>query len=117
MRHRNKGTILGRTRAPRKALLMQLARSLIRSGAITTTHAKARAVRPLVERLVTLSKIPDLSHRRQILRRVNQPETAEKLLKTWGPKYQQRPGGYTRLIKLGTRVGDRAPMARLEFVE
>lgn len=117
MRHRRKGKKLGRERGPRKALAVELSRALLRRGSISTTLVKAKFLRSSVERLVTLAKNPSLHHRRLLIRRLHDPRLADKLLTTIGPKYKTRPGGYLRLIRLGQRAGDRAAMARLEFVD
>lgn len=116
MRHRVKGKILGRERASRQALMVGLARGVFLHGRVDTTLAKAKAVKPFVERLVTLAKNPSLTNRRQLLRRLPDATLVEKMLTVVGPKFTTRPGGYTRIIKLGTRLGDGASRARLELV-
>ena len=116
MRHLKQGKKLGRTAAPRYALLRSLAESIILHGSIKTTAGKAKALRVFVEPLVTKAKKHTLVTERK-LREVLYTDTAfRKLLTEWGPKYASRPGGYTRIIKLGTRGPDAAPMARVEFV-
>ncbi|MBI3115193.1 MAG: 50S ribosomal protein L17 [Candidatus Kerfeldbacteria bacterium] len=116
MRHRKHGRILSRTPAHRRALASALTRSLIVRGHITTTVAKAKEVRSTVERLISLARTNTLQRRRMILQRLNDRTTTNALLTTIGPKYASRPGGYTRIVKLGTRAGDGAPLARLELV-
>ncbi len=96
--------------------MSELSRALLKHGSISTTLVKAKSLRSAVERLVTLAKHPSLHHRRLLIRRLNDARLAEKLLATIGPKYHTRPGGYLRIIRLNQRAGDRAPMARIEFV-
>ena len=115
MRHRNQGTILDRTQAPRRALLRGLARELIDRGRIVTTLAKARAVRPLVERAIASSASADLATRRRLLKTFP-PKTVNHLLTTLGPKYRERHGGYTRIVKLVRRQGDGAHQAVIELL-
>lgn len=117
MRKRVYGRRLSRDTNERKALFRSMATSLITYGKIDTTEAKAKAVRPWVEKLVTRSKVDSLHSRRRLLGEIPSPTIVEKLLSTLGPLFATRPGGYTRIIKLGPRMGDSAPMVRLEFVE
>lgn len=118
MRHRKSGAILGRERAARRGLFRQLAISLIDHGRITTTVAKAKALRPYIERLVTRARRPtSLTNRRQLLKTLDNQGAVTKLLKTIAPKYAQRTGGYTRIIKLGRRSGDGSPTALIEFMQ
>lgn len=118
MRHRKKRVILGRESAARRALFRQLAISLIDHGRITTTVAKAKALRPFVERLVTRARgTPSLARQRQLLATLDNRRAVTKLLKTIAPKYSQRPGGYTRIIKRGRRSGDGSPTALIEFIQ
>ncbi len=93
-----------------------MAGSLIKHGKIRTTTAKAKALRPYVERLVTKARQPTLATRRYLFDRLQQPDAVDKLLKTIGPKYLERRGGYTRIIKLTSRRGDRSDQAVIEFV-
>lgn len=116
MRHRRKGKKLGRERGPRQALMNELSRALLLRGSISTTLVKAKSLRSVIERLVTLAKHPSLHHRRLLIQRLNDAHLADKLLTTIGPRYQTRPGGYLRITRLNQRAGDRAPMARIEFV-
>ncbi len=117
MRHRKAGRRLSRSSGHRKALYRNLIAELFRHERIRTTEAKARAIRPLAERLITLGKRGDLHSRRLAAARLNDPEMVKKLFEELAPRYRDRPGGYTRLLKLGQRQGDGAKMAILELVE
>lgn len=117
MRHRKKGRQLSRTASHRKATLRNMATSLFRHGRITTTTAKAKELRPFAERLITLAKRGDLHARRLVARRIGDREVLGKLFDELGPRYETRPGGYTRILKLGTRQGDAAEMALIELVD
>lgn len=117
MRKRVYGRRLSRDTNERKALFRSMATSLITYGKIDTTEAKAKAVRPWVEKLVTRSKVNTLHSRRRLLGEIPSPLIVEKLVSTLGLLFATRPGGYTRIIKMGPRTGDSAPMVRLEFVE
>jgi large subunit ribosomal protein L17 len=101
----------------RKALMRSLATAIIIHEGINTTEARAKEARRFVERLVTISKRGDVAARRLALQKLPNKLMVEKLFEVYGPRYQNRPGGYTRIIKLGPRKGDAAAMARLEFVE
>lgn len=116
MRHRKKGKILDRKIGPRTALIKNLAQSVILYEKVKTTEAKAKAVKPYVERLVSISKQPTLANRRLLLKRLPTHNAVKKLIEVLGPRYQARAGGYTRITKLGTRPGDRANVAQIEFV-
>lgn len=116
MRHRKKQAKFGRKKAPRAALIRNLAESLILSGAIRTTVAKAKALRSFVEPLVTKARRGDLTARRNLLSRLYTDAAVNKLMADIGPKYKGRPGGYTRVTKLGPRANDGAEMAKIEFV-
>ncbi len=116
MRHRKTGRKLSRTNTHRKALLRNLVASLILHERITTTTAKAKELRPYAERLITLAKRGDLHARRQAGRRIADRSILGKLFDDLGPRYSERPGGYTRILKLGTRKGDQADMALIELV-
>jgi len=107
---------LGRTQGQRKALLRGLVASVLLHGKIETTAGKARAAKPLVDKMVTLAKRGDLHARRQAAAFLADPEAVKKLFNEIGPKYADRNGGYTRVLKLGPRQGDAAPMALLELV-
>ena len=117
MRHRIAGRKLGRTTEHRIALLRNLSTSLFDKERITTTLAKAKDLRPFAERLVTLSKRETLHARRLVLRHIHDRTVVAKLFDTLSARYAQRPGGYTRIIKLGPRRGDHAEMAIIELVD
>lgn len=116
MRHRKTGKIFGRKIGPRQALLKNLAASVILHEKVKTTEAKAKWVRSYVERLITTAKKPTLANRRLLLTRLPKANSVNKLLEVLGPKYQDRKGGYTRLIKVGRRQGDQAPEVIIELV-
>ena len=116
MRHRKKGVTLDRNAPARKALLRSLAASVILYERMQTTHARAKAIRPIVERLVTRAKQPTLATRRYLLARIPQEMVVRKLLEVLGPRYKTRPGGYTRITKLSPRKGDAAHTAIIEFI-
>ena len=111
-----KGARLGGSPAHQKAILANLATSLFEHGRITTTEAKARMLRPYAERLITKAKKGDLHNRRQVLRVVRDKGVVHALFEEIGPRFAERPGGYTRITKLGPRKGDNAPMAVIELV-
>jgi len=117
MRHRVAGRKLGRTSEHRKALLRNLSTALFDHEKITTTLAKAKALRPFAEKLVTMSKRESLHARRQVLCEIQDRKVVAKLFDTLSARYAQRPGGYTRIIKLGPRRGDNAEMALVELVD
>ena len=117
MRHRLAGRKLNRTSSHRKAMFANMAAALVKHEQITTTLPKARELRRFVEKLVTLGKRGDLHARRLIIAKTRDQGTATKLIDVLGPRYQQRPGGYVRVLKAGFRYGDDAPMAVIEFVE
>jgi large subunit ribosomal protein L17 len=117
MRHQRNRHKLSRDSAHRKALLMNLSKELIDHERIETTTAKAKAVKPEVERLITLAKRGDLHARRQALSALGQDKfVVYKLFEEIGPRYAERPGGYTRILKLGPRKSDATEMALLELV-
>lgn len=116
MRHRNKNKILGREKAPRELMMRNLASSIILYEKVKTTKAKARAVRSLVERSITSSKAGDLNARRGLIKVLLQKNAVKKSLEVLGERYKTRPGGYTRLVKLGNRRGDGAEMVQIELV-
>ena len=116
MRHQKAGRNLGRPSGHRKALLRNLATALLEHERITTTEAKAREVRRLVEKTITWGKEDTLHARRQTLAFLTDKRVVEKLFTVLAPRYSERPGGYTRMVKLGPRLGDGAHMARLELV-
>lgn len=116
MRHRKNKVTLDRPKAPRAALFRSLVLSLVEHGKITTTLAKARAIRPFTERLITHAKQDTVQNRRYLMQRLHNDAAVKKLVTTWGPKFTERHGGYTRLVKLPNRVGDGAARALIEFV-
>jgi large subunit ribosomal protein L17 len=116
MRHRVKGKKLGRDTAQRSALLRNLVTSFLEKERIRTTLAKARAARPLAEKMITLAKKNTLHTRRLALGFIYKKEVVKKLFDEIGPRFSERPGGYTRIIKIGPRAGDGAEMAILELV-
>lgn len=115
MRHGRKVRKLGRTPGHRKALLSNLATALIKEGTIRTTDAKAKVLRGVVDRLVTFAKRGDLAARRTVLRSVRDPLVVKRLFDEIAPRFVDREGGYTRLLKLGVRRGDGASMSVLTF--
>lgn len=116
MRHRKSQVKLNRSASHRRALLANMAASLIEHKRITTTLGKARAARSYAERLVTFAKSGSLAARRHVLAKLHHRDVVKHLFDEIGPRFVDRPGGYTRIIKLGTRPGDQAEMAILEFV-
>jgi large subunit ribosomal protein L17 len=116
MRHRKKGKVLDRAKAPREALLRNLAASVILYEKVKTTEAKAKAVKPMVERAITTGKKPSLAARRNLMRIFYTEHPVKKILEVLGPRYATRPGGYTRIVKLGTRQGDGANVVQIELV-
>src|ERR1043165_2005778 len=117
MRHRKAGRQLRRTSEQKLALMRNLATSLIEQGAIEPTEAKAKELRPFVEKLITKARNGTLHAGRRRARSVQKREAADKLFQEIGPKYAKRPGGYTRILKTAHRKGDGAEMARIELVE
>jgi large subunit ribosomal protein L17 len=112
-----KGARLGGSAAHERLLLANLARSLFEHGRITTTEAKARRLRPVAERLVTKAKKGDIHNRRLVLQTITDKSIVHTLFTEIAPRYENRPGGYTRITKIGNRRGDNAPMAVIELVE
>lgn len=117
MRHNVAGRKLGRSTGQRKALFRTLATELFRHNRIKTTEAKAKAIQPLAEKLVTLARRGDLHARRLAAREVTDPAVLQKLFDEIGPSLESRTGGYTRIYKLGPRRGDAANMALIEVVD
>lgn len=117
MRHRKAGRKLNRTASHRKAMFANMAAALIKHEQIVTTVPKAKDLRPIVEKLVTLAKKGDLHSRRIAASRIGDEAQAKKLFDVLGPRYQDRQGGYTRVLKAGFRYGDNAPIAVIEFVD
>ncbi|MEU3460828.1 50S ribosomal protein L17 [Streptomyces sp. NPDC006733] len=112
-----KGARLGGSAAHERHLLANLAKALFEHGRITTTEAKARRLRPVAERLITKAKKGDIHNRRQVLATITDKSIVHTLFTEIGPRYENRPGGYTRITKIGNRRGDNAPMAVIELVE
>ncbi len=117
MRHRLSGRKLGRTSKHRRAMTRNMVTALIDEERIRTTLAKAKEVRRHAERIITIGKRGSLHSRRQVAAFLRTPETVRKLMETIAPRYADRPGGYTRILRLPPRMGDAAPMAFLELVE
>ncbi len=117
MRHRKKGRKLGRKNGNRRALLMNLASQLVTNKRIKTTDAKAKELRSFIEPLITLAKKGDLHSRRMVARKLPHKNIVKSLFNEIAPKYVERAGGYTRIIKLGYRDNDRAPVSIIEFVD
>ncbi|MBL8341728.1 MAG: 50S ribosomal protein L17 [Rubrivivax sp.] len=117
MRHRHGPRKLNRTTSHRLAMLRNMANSLITHEAIKTTVPKAKELRSVVEPLITLAKEATLANRRLAFNRTRDRDVVTKLFEVLGPRYQARPGGYTRILKMGFRVGDNAPMAFMELVD
>lgn len=116
MRHRLANKKLGRNSAQRKALLRSLVTSFLDKERINTTLAKAKALRPVAEKIITLAKKNSLHARRKVLRFVYEKNVVKKLFEDIGPRFTERPGGYTRIIKTGQRAGDGAQLAIIELV-
>ena len=117
MRHKITGRKLGRATGHRRAMFRNLVTDLLNYEKITTTEAKAKEVRGLAEKMITLGKGGGLHRRRQALLFIIDKKVAEKVFTELAQRYAERPGGYTRIIKLGPRLGDGAPMVKLELVE
>ena len=117
MRHHKSGRKLGRDSAHRKALYANIASSLIEHGRIKTTEAKAKEVRPIVEQMITLGKRDDVAAHRQAVAFLRSKEIAHILFSEVAPRFAERPGGYTRIVKIGPRQGDAARMVYLELVD
>ncbi len=117
MRHRLRGRKLNRTSSHRKAMFANMSAALVKHEQITTTLAKAKDLRPVVERLITLGKRGDLHARRQAIAFMRDRTQVDKLFSTLGPRYAERKGGYTRVMRAGFRFGDAAPMAIIELVD
>ena len=117
MRHKKKGRKLGRKVGNRRALLMNLASQMITHKRIKTTDSKAKELRTYIEPLITLAKKDDLHSRRMIIRKLPKKDIVKTLYDEIAPLYVDRPGGYTRIVKLGYRDNDRAPVSIIEFVD
>ncbi|MDX9779126.1 MAG: 50S ribosomal protein L17 [Patescibacteria group bacterium] len=116
MRHRNTNKILDREKGPRELMLRNLASSILIYEKVKTTKAKAQAVRPLVERMISASKAGDLNARRGLIKVLLQKNAIKKAMEVLGKRYYDRPGGYTRMVKIGVRKGDGAEMVQIELV-
>lgn len=116
MRHRVKGKKLGRNSAQRKALLRNLVTSFLDKERVRTSLSKAKAVRPVAEKIITLAKKNSLHTRRLALRVIYKKDVVKKLFEDIGPRFTERPGGYTRIVKIGPRAGDGVEMAVIELV-
>ncbi len=117
MRHRKKGRKLSRTSSHKKATMRNLAANLFRHGRIETTTAKAKELRPYAERLITLAKRGDLHARRLARTKIQDRAVLGSLFDDIGPRFAERPGGYTRILKVGNRKGDAADMSLIELVK
>ncbi len=117
MRHRVGGRKLNRTSSHRRAMFANMASALIKHEQIVTTLPKAKELRPIVEKLITLGKKGGLANRRLAISRLRDPDMAKKLFEVLGPRYAERQGGYARVLKAGFRYGDNAPMAVIELVD
>ena len=117
MRHHKAGKKLGRDAAQRRALYANLAGALIEHGRIKTTEAKAKAVKPIAEQMITLGRRGDIHARRQALAYLRSQDVVHKLFAEVAPRFTDRPGGYSRIVKLGPRQGDSAEMVYLELVD
>lgn len=116
MRHQNTTKKLDRKKAPRKAMLENLATSIVLYEKVVTTEAKAKTVKSLVEKLITRSKVKSVHNKQQLSQIVPDKKAVQKLLDVLGPRYKERAGGYTRIIKMGPRLGDGAKMVQIELV-
>jgi len=117
MRHGKAGSKLGRTSSHRKAMLRNMVTSFLKYEKIKTTDVKARELKKVAEKMITLGKRGDLHARRQALAFVRDPEVVGKLFSELSERYRQRTGGYTRIIKMGYRTGDNAPLSSVEFID
>jgi len=117
MRHGNRGRKFNRTAAHRKAMFANLSAALIKHEQIVTTLPKAKDLRPVVEKLITLAKKGGLHARRQAISQIRDESQVAKLFRILAPRYKERMGGYTRVLKAGFRFGDNAPMAVIEFID
>ena len=116
MRHRTKGRKLSRTKQPREMMLRNLACNVLIYEKVKTTEAKAKEVKPLVEKSITTAKKGSLTARRRLLSTLPQENAVRKLMEVLGEKYKERPGGYTRIVRLGNREGDGAEVVQIELV-
>lgn len=117
MRHRNSGRGLSRNSSHRKAMFKNMAASLFKKEVIKTTLMKAKELRSISEPLITLAKTDSVSNRRLVFNRLRDDVAVGKLFRVLGPRYKERPGGYSRIVKCGFRAGDKAPMAVVELLD
>ncbi|WP_027134808.1 50S ribosomal protein L17 [Geminicoccus roseus] len=117
MRHRVRGRAFSRDSSHRQAMFANLVSALVKHEQIVTTLPKAKELRPIVEKMVTLARKGDLAARRLLIARTRSEAAAKKLVEVLGPRYSNRPGGYVRILKAGFRYGDNAPVAVIEFVD
>jgi large subunit ribosomal protein L17 len=117
MRHQKAHRRFGRTSSERMAMFRQLSISMILHERITTTEAKAKEFRPIIEKLITLAREDTEFHRRLVMSKINHAPATAKLFEVIAPRYLEQPGGYTRINKLGLRKGDAAPIALIELIE
>ena len=117
MRHQKSGRKLNRNSSHRKAMFRNMANSLFEHEIIKTTVPKAKELRPIIEKMITLAKRGDLHARRQVASKLKEDKDVAKLFEVLGPRYKERTGGYVRIMKAGFRYGDMAPMAIIEFVD
>jgi large subunit ribosomal protein L17 len=117
MRHRKSGRKLGRNSSHRKAMFRNMATSLVRHETIKTTLPKAKELRRVIEPLITLAKVDGVANRRLAFDRLRDKEAVGKLFSDLGPRFKERPGGYLRILKMGPRPGDAAPMALVQLVD
>jgi large subunit ribosomal protein L17 len=117
MRHQKSGRILGRNSSHRKAMFRNMAASLFRHEQIRTTVPKAKELRRVAEPLITLAKIPNLANRRRAMSRLRDRDAVTKLFDDLGPRFKDRAGGYTRILRCGLRAGDSAPMAYVQLLD
>jgi len=117
MRHKKSGRKLGRNSSHRKAMFRNMAASLLRHETIKTTVPKAKELRRVVEPLITLAKVDGVANRRLAFSRLRDKEVVGKLFGELGPRFKERPGGYLRILKIGPRAGDAAPMAIVQLVQ
>jgi large subunit ribosomal protein L17 len=116
MRHRKAGRRLGRDMSHRKATLKSLAIALFQHNAIETGHLKAKELRIFAEPIITMAKVDTVANRRRAFAKLRDKEAVAKLFNTIGPAFAERPGGYTRILRTGNRLGDASPLARIELV-
>ena len=116
MRHRNAGRRLGRNTSHRKATMKSLAIALFHHNAIETGHLKAKELRIFAEPIITMAKVDTVANRRRAFAKLRDKEAVAKLFNTIGPAFAERPGGYTRILRTGNRLGDASPQARIELV-